>query len=592
MDSLVRDLADKINALDLSHIKVKEELPSSTITIQDELRRAHVFIETGDEESARECVNTVVKLAHEIEDIETSNQVELCWGLLNERIGAEKFGGERGQYLRQAANHYSTCLQSGGVTKDFGVPTRDNRCETRLGTVHLLLGELSEAENWFSKVLEKDANSMEAILGMAETALFLGRYEEALSMVEPLLSQGLPDPWIIGTSASDMLERPDDVVMFAAEAEKYCDVGFVSHHRKLQLEALVCAANIYQGRPSSGPGVLGVISDLMAGVPESNSHSIGKTPNALGVRTLVRNTMLAGQVHLLDSLFTARAESVLPGIKGIIEEVLSELDLVVNDDGEPDFIFIGGSGRCGTTLMRTMLNSHSRIHCGPERKLITSISAFRNQWVINLQQYLSDSGVSVNALDEATAAFIETLMKSTSDGSPRIAEKTPTVLLHAKFISSSFPRAKFIHLIRDARAVVASLLRQDWMDVNTGKPLEFCESVEAATQYWIDMVVAIRSECSEMGESYLEVRYEDLVLDSKVVSNTVLAFLGEPWEDGLLEHHQHQHELPESESSSNDVMRPVYTGAVYRWKDDLTPEQIATIESMAGPLLRELGYLA
>ena len=204
---------------------------------------------------------------------------------------------------------------------------------------------------------------------------------------------------------------------------------------------------------------------------------------------------------------------------------------------------------------------------------------------------LDDAGVSVEAVDEACAAFIETLMKSTNDGSPRIAEKTPSVLLHTEFLSNAFPRAKFIHLIRDGRAVVASLLRQNWFAATTGKRLEYCESVEAATQYWMDMVMSIRNQSEELGGAYMEVKYEDLVSDTRKISDKVLAFLGEAWEQSVLEHHSQEHDLPESESSTVEILSPVHGDAVSKWKTELTPQQIGVVERMAGPLLRELGYM-
>jgi len=45
-------------------------------------------------------------------------------------------------------------------------------------------------------------------------------------------------------------------------------------------------------------------------------------------------------------------------------------------------IFIGGTGRWGTTLLRVMLNSHPNIACGPELKEIVKQVAghFLIQW--------------------------------------------------------------------------------------------------------------------------------------------------------------------------------------------------------------------
>jgi hypothetical protein len=43
-------------------------------------------------------------------------------------------------------------------------------------------------------------------------------------------------------------------------------------------------------------------------------------------------------------------------------------------------IFIGGMPRSGTTLMRAILDSHPRVRCGEETRIIPRILSMRSTW--------------------------------------------------------------------------------------------------------------------------------------------------------------------------------------------------------------------
>jgi 2-polyprenyl-3-methyl-5-hydroxy-6-metoxy-1,4-benzoquinol methylase/tetratricopeptide (TPR) repeat protein len=129
-----------------------------------------------------------------------------------------------------------------------------------------------------------------------------------------------------------------------------------------------------------------------------------------------------------------------------------------------DVIFIGGAGRSGTTLLRTMLDAHPRLHCGPELKLVPVLSQLRAQWLATMGGALRDAGVTPERLDAGVRSFLEALLTGLAPAGTRLAEKTPHNVMHIDLLSRLFPRARFIHLVRDGRAVVASLLRQDWRD--------------------------------------------------------------------------------------------------------------------------------
>ena len=183
-------------------------------------------------------------------------------------------------------------------------------------------------------------------------------------------------------------------------------------------------------------------------------------------------------------------------------------------------------------------------------------------------------------------------MEATGNGAPRIGEKTPPNLLYMETLGRLYPEAKFIHVIRDGRAVSASLLKQNWMDMRTGKPVDYCTDLRKAAHYWSSMVQEIRSQAASVPGRYLEVRYEKLVTHPREVMMQILAFLEEPWDEAVLSHEKAAVVLPDTESSSDAVSKPVNANAVDRWKSELADEDVAAIEQQVGPTLKELGYAA
>ena len=133
------------------------------------------------------------------------------------------------------------------------------------------------------------------------------------------------------------------------------------------------------------------------------------------------------------------------------------------------------------------------------------------------------------------AAFIRTLINSSTVSTDiRKVETTPHTLLHMNMMGRLFPRGRFIHVVRDGRDVVSSLLQRDWMDPATGEKVWCCKDPESAANYWTHVVDAIRTQAETVEGRYLEVRYEELVSHPEAVIRQVLAFLGEPWDPSVL----------------------------------------------------------
>jgi hypothetical protein len=80
-------------------------------------------------------------------------------------------------------------------------------------------------------------------------------------------------------------------------------------------------------------------------------------------------------------------------------------------------------------------------------------------------------------------------------------DHSPNNLRHIPILSSAFPRSKFIHLVRDGRAVAASVMPLDWGP---------SEPIEAAKWWTSEMAHGLAAESCFPGQ-VIQVRYEKLV---------------------------------------------------------------------------------
>jgi len=256
-------------------------------------------------------------------------------------------------------------------------------------------------------------------------------------------------------------------------------------------------------------------------------------------------------------------------------------------------IFLGGCERSGTTLLRVMLDTHSNIHCGPEAKIIArTIPAWVNQRHTNtdvLREYYRFTDATIDALYRGI--ILTAISRGNTITTPWIAEKSPQNVFYYNEIRALFPRSPIINMVRDGRDVVASLLEMDWRS-DTGKRLDFTVNIEAACQRWLAAVNANAGfQASAMAAPYLQIRYEDLVLQPKTVITKVLALLGESWEDTLLDFHMIDRELGE-ESSATSVRNRIADNRIGRWKDIFTGQDRSRLNSILGEALNRLGYEA
>jgi len=267
------------------------------------------------------------------------------------------------------------------------------------------------------------------------------------------------------------------------------------------------------------------------------------------------------------------------------------LDSLPEGPGPP--IFIGGAGRSGTTLLRVILDSHPNIACGPELKVIPQLAQLWRQFQTAFYPTLESYYITRPEINALFANIIVTLMDKyrRRHGKTRAAEKSPNNVFYFQHLHDLLPASPCIHIIRDGRDVVCSLLTMNWADAVTGRPLEYTRDAGKAAEYWAGAIRAGRTmlEKRSRRSCYLEVRYEDLVTNPEPTLKDLFAFINERWDPVVLRYYEQERDLA-GESSADQVTQPLYAKTVGRWRRDLRAQDKAAVKAAAGDLLVELGY--
>jgi Sulfotransferase family len=249
-------------------------------------------------------------------------------------------------------------------------------------------------------------------------------------------------------------------------------------------------------------------------------------------------------------------------------------------------IFVVGCHRSGTTLLRLLLDSHPNISCGPETGFLTDFARItRDPMWPHLRQYGFPKEYWHGKVAELFDSFQTDYARAR--GKLRWAEKTPNYALHLDYVNELFPTCQVIHIIRDGRDVVASHLDR-WGYISAVK----------ATRKWPLYIDRTRRAGARLpAHRYREVRYEDLVGDTEAVMRGLLDFLGEPWDEGVLQYDQRPHDVQPryvAFSSGRRVatkeQQSVYRSRVGAHRQELSPPLRLLTQLVAGRTLRALDY--
>ena len=306
------------------------------------------------------------------------------------------------------------------------------------------------------------------------------------------------------------------------------------------------------------------------------------------------------------------------------------------DAGPPEAIFIVGVSRSGTTLLRRVLDRHSKVAIATENhylghllswegarvyfrrvgdladdaavrrlvELIYSAEFQRRSRLREVSPYWRWLVRSVGrdevlarllASDRSERGVFEVFLRVYADrrGKAVIGEKTPAHLAYVETLLDWFPGGRVVHLMRDPRAVYVSELRRRAERAVT-MPYRWLVRIPALMSFfvllqvcwaWAGAVGRHRVLSTRYPARYRLLRFEDLVTSPEETLAALCGFLGIEMEPRMLQQ--------KVTSRGANVGQPGFdAGAASRWRESIEPVADRAIRWLVGRRLREMGYRA
>lgn len=266
----------------------------------------------------------------------------------------------------------------------------------------------------------------------------------------------------------------------------------------------------------------------------------------------------------------------------------------IRDADQIEPVFIVGMNGSGTTMLLDCLGRHPGLYGFP-RETRTLPDIINSRWgdlenddnftrlweavrsiiwfaAINGDKkpprpdnYLSYARTLAAVIDAHYAYFANRHAKT------RWLEKTPQHAQHLSELSQVFPKAKFIHMIRDGRDCAASFERR------------WGRTPELTIHRWKRVVELCRADGEALGpERYMEIQYESLTQEPEPWMHKVCEFLDVEFDEAVM--------VSEMPQSKNEGQAGTIEARAPRWKKAFNSQQLDRLHAIAGSLLNQLGY--
>jgi len=237
-----------------------------------------------------------------------------------------------------------------------------------------------------------------------------------------------------------------------------------------------------------------------------------------------------------------------------------------------NLVFVCSLPRSGSTLVEQILASHHQVEGIGEREFTRE--AFQNWYESN--QASADMMFQPAAIMTARNQLLDAMKGVTEDGSNLIVDKSISNFCYAGFLQTILPGAHFIHVVRDPLDTAVSCLATTFHAGNEWSydQREIGRNIrrhQKLMKYWL----------KTWPDSFLTVRYEDIVGDIETSARAMVDFCGLEWDPACLEFHKTKRAV--MTSSTTQVRKPIYASAKGR---------ASRFDAHLGPLKSALGRAA
>lgn len=271
------------------------------------------------------------------------------------------------------------------------------------------------------------------------------------------------------------------------------------------------------------------------------------------------------------------------------------------------FVFISGCQRSGKTLVQLILSSHPDIVITPGTRCIEQLffrykksclllnnneigeftKLLRNDrklaaWQINHELlYAKISRLKYATIQQIIHLLLTFFRDTVKPKAGIIGNKKGFYSVYGIEFKSIFPKAKYVFLIRDARAAVCSIL-QNQADQH---------DIVSAVNIWKKKATHVYNICKQMPDDCFMVRYERFVTNPESECKRLCRFLSVDYTPQMLSDFCNNNVFRHSTDKSHPgTYKPVTDSMIDVWKQKLDKQQIAFIEQTAKNELSLFNY--
>jgi len=263
-----------------------------------------------------------------------------------------------------------------------------------------------------------------------------------------------------------------------------------------------------------------------------------------------------------------------------------------------DPVFIVGSPRSGTSAFAWALAQHKLLTTGPESDFLYYLlkggpkSPLRQVYQQGVEtpaglkgRWLQSHKVAWDEFAFHAGEGFASLFASRTNGS-RWVDSSPSNTLVVEDLLRMFPSSQFVHVLRDGRAVVSSMIASSF-------PVKFASSFTNACEAWSVYATKAHAFCQAHPECSWEVRNEDWSTDAESELRNVFTSLDVDYDDRA-EKFLMKKRINSSFNAGEGAEAPATKAAPVKDKSHVwtawTSRQKRTFLDIAGEAMELLGY--
>lgn len=269
--------------------------------------------------------------------------------------------------------------------------------------------------------------------------------------------------------------------------------------------------------------------------------------------------------------------------------------------------FVIGYPRSGTTLLQCMLNAHPQLAVPAETRFVIRnyerrhllgdlrLQANREQLAglmfTDGRHHMQDLGLPEDVVRRAVVdapgtfgSIVDAVFSefARANGKLHWGDKHPRYTRHVRMLLDLFPDARIVHLVRDPRDGVESLMRMPW----------YTRDHHHATWTWALVDDIARRWQRRLGPGrFHELSFESLVQDPEAALRPLAAFLGVEFHDDMTHPDVGaQTGLPKDRVFHKAIRTGIRPELKQAWRTRLDPDVLSVVEHALGHRMERRGY--